>query len=179
MTSCRSIPFYADANTLTSFKPLPRKCWWCKYPNTIFPVGQGYSVSPVKYEGIYFFFWNKLSMPDRRTNHLEENLWGLFYTRDFWSDHATEGRGFTNFPVIWRLQIWTIFSNYWGEQTWRKNLSLRLIVIKRSQKSFHFQFSFWPWAWHIIWKVNSTNRRSARINGPTSFRGSRLPSGLR
>ena len=42
-------------------------------------------------------------------------------------------------------------------------LYLRLIVIKRFQRSFCVQFSCWLWPWYIIWKVNSTNKGKARL----------------
>ena len=61
-----------------------------------------------------------------------------------------------------------IFPNHWGILTWRKNsdqsiellkeLTLRLVIIKRFQRSCHHQFySCWPWPSNIIWKVNITN----------------------
>ena len=41
---------------------------------------------------------------------------------------------------------------------------MKLIRIKKFQKSFHVQFSCWPW--DIIWNANSTNRRSTRLRDP-------------
>ena len=56
-----------------------------------------------------------------------------------------------------------------------KNLSLRLIIIKRFQRLFHVRFSCWAWPWYIISKVNSTNKRSLRLRNPTLFCGFRWP----
>ena len=41
------------------------------------------------------------------------------------------------------------------------------IIIERFQRSFHVQFSCWPWPWHIIGKVDSTNSCSGRLRYPT------------
>ena len=44
--SCHSVPTFLDSNMLTSFNPLPHRCWRSTYTQMIFQWGKGVMFPP-------------------------------------------------------------------------------------------------------------------------------------